>query len=143
MNASIGVLLIMAALLLFQFAYMHHHRPVPSRWTRQELVTQLYVCFCLSVLAAGVGFLVNFLTAKEDSGFGVAELGELAVGVVIAGILFEVMRRQWRRIQTEAPAPPEAGQPVASDAMPQHSRGRAEAGTSGGARGSRPRPAGG
>ena len=124
MNASIGVLLVLAALLLFQFAYIHHHRPVPSRWTRQELVTQLYVCFCLSVLAAGVGFLVNFFTAAGERDFGIAELGEIGVIVVIAGALFAAMRRQWRRFKAEPAAPQEAGKPTTSGAM-QHSRGRA------------------
>lgn len=97
MHAVIGALLLAVTVVLFQFAYVHHRKPVPSRWTRHELASQV-VCFAiLTTLTAGVGLLGDFLMSLGAQPFGLSEAGLILVIVAIAALPVGAMGRYWRR----------------------------------------------
>lgn len=99
MYAVIGVLLLALGVVSFQFAYIQHNRPIPARWTKPELASQLVCVVLLSAMAAGVSCAAHFLIFS-----GFAALTAVDVGLAIAVVLFMVLLlvaqgRQWQRLQ--------------------------------------------
>jgi len=102
MYAVFGASLLAVAVVLFQFAYVHHRRPVPSRWTRHELVSQLYCILIMLPLTFGIAYLANFLFSLDTEPFTLADAGLVLAVIAIAAIPVGALRRRWRRLQGEA-----------------------------------------
>lgn len=102
MQAVLGASLLAVAVLLFQFAYIHHRRPVPSRWTRHELVSQLFCFIIMLPLTFGIAYMIHFILSFGTTPFTLREAGMLLAVIAVAAMAFAAMRRQWQRLQAEA-----------------------------------------
>ena len=88
MFAVIGVLLLAFGIVSFQFAYIQHNRPTPARWTRPELVSQLFCVGVLCVAAAGGSAFARFAIFSGLASLTPIELGLIAAIAGVGAVLF-------------------------------------------------------
>lgn len=104
MHAVYGVLLLATALVLFQFAYIEHRRPVPRDWLRPEIASQMVVFLILAALGTGVGFGIHFGAHYASESLTTLELVAIVAIVALAAARLLFTGRRWRQQRAEAGA---------------------------------------
>jgi len=102
MLAVLGVALLAAAVVLFQWAYIEHRRPDPKAWTRPEYAAHFISLVLTAALASGVAFGIAAVV-RQGAHPITAMHGVIVLLIVVATAGVVVMQqRGWVRLRAAA-----------------------------------------
>lgn len=101
MTAVIGGLFVAAGIIIFQWAFIEHRRPVLAAWLRKEFHAQILVFGMLLTIVFGISLFVIYFLDHGLAGLDVAEIGMLAVTAAVSAFAIVAMQRYWRRRKGE------------------------------------------
>lgn len=101
MSAVMGVLMLAVSIVLYRWAYIHHRRPIRSRWARNGTASMLVQFTLLAALAGGLSLTLRAVLMYGSEPVTAAEVGAVVVLVAITLLLLRVLKRQWLIFQAE------------------------------------------
>lgn len=106
MLAVMGVALLAAAVVLFQWAYIEHRRPDAKEWTKPEYAAHAISLVLTAALAAGVAFAVAAAVGLGAHPITVTH-GVIVLAIItVAAVAVVALQRTWVRIQATGMAGP-------------------------------------
>lgn len=120
MTAVVGALFLAAGVILYQWGFIEHRRPVMPRWLRREFASQMLCFAMLLAMAIGISLMVRYFLGHGWAGLDVTESSMLLATAVVSVLVIASLQRYWRRRRGEWATlrAASAGGPPANDPRP-------------------------
>ena len=101
MIAVIGALLVAAGIVVFQWAFIEHRRPVLAGWLQREFHSQILVFAMLLTMVLGGSLITIYFMDHGAAGLDATEIVMLVVTAAVSVLAIVAMQRYWRRRKGE------------------------------------------